>query len=143
MNSNKDKLMALLAVTLVMVTTFLPGELQVALINISASVVNTFMSIFITDSMFFDPALFSSNLGHVLTFGLLGFVIGKFLNVAPLPWLIFVLIMFATGSELLQFFVSGREPSFSDLSLNLFSALTGFIITKPFQQKPKWSTTKS
>lgn len=113
---------------LVVLLTFIPHEIQIFLIDSVEYILNILLNVFISSSLF-DTRLFVSNLGHLMVFCILGYVAGRFSRSFSVFSIFTVLILFALGSELSQFFVSGREPSISDLVINISAVSTGLLIS--------------
>jgi len=115
------------AVILVAFITFIPHELQTYLINTIEQLLNALFNVFLPSSSLFDTRIFVSNLGHLLVFCILGFTAGRFGKRYSVFTLMTVLVIIAITSELAQFFTAGREPSMSDLVINLTAVSAGIM----------------
>lgn len=110
------------AILLVVALTFLPHEIQSALLNSLNGELTT------SNSMF-DTRMLLSNFGHLCVFFILGYVVSRFSKPLSTFYTLTFLILLAIASELSQFFVIGREPSMSDLIINISAVCTGFFVS--------------
>ncbi|WP_100265397.1 VanZ family protein [Mariprofundus ferrinatatus] len=69
----------------------------------------------------------SSDIMHALLFALLSFVARVALPTLSLRTLVVCLALFAGASELVQFWVPGREPWMSDFALDMVGVLAGLL----------------
>lgn len=129
MRISSEIIMAFVAIILVLLLTFMPHEIQAILINFVESLLNSLIEIFIPSSSIFDTRLLISNLGHLIVFCIAGFVAANLIKIVPVLYIITLLVLLSTGSEISQLFVSGREPSISDLVINISAASAGFLIS--------------
>jgi len=118
------------AVGLVIILTFLPHEIQSALLD----TLNDGMA---GPSSTFDTRMLLSNLGHLCVFFTLGYVISYFNKKYSSVLVLTCLILVAIVSELSQYFVVGREPSISDFVINISAVSTGYFISHVRKQPHK------
>ncbi|MCC8997143.1 MAG: VanZ family protein [Nitrosomonas sp.] len=76
-----------------------------------------------------------SKIGHFIFFLGLGFLLAMILKDKKIVDFIAVIVMLACGTELIQIYIDGRTPLFSDALIDISGGLLGIALAKLFRYK--------
>lgn len=115
---------------LLAIITFLPADIKSFVLAKTVSLLDSLISGHSSLQDTFHDKKLISNLGHVFTFMLLGFVFGWRDTGFSKKFFFVTLIVIASASEISQHFIIGRKPSWEDFTINIVAGLIGYALIK-------------